>query len=110
MIASRFHNLICALRLARPTVSVGYASKNRDLMRAVGVDGYCQDIGELNAKALVAQVGSARRDAQALTARIRTGAYDYTVEVESLLTRVATDGLNLTKHEPVVLDIVSETR
>ena len=40
VIASRFHNLICALRLARPTVSVGYASKNRHLMQALGLDEY----------------------------------------------------------------------
>ena len=38
VIASRFHNLICALRLARPTVSVGYAAKNRHLMEALGLD------------------------------------------------------------------------
>ena len=40
VIASRFHNLICALRLARPTISVGYAGKNRHLMEALGLDEY----------------------------------------------------------------------
>ena len=50
VIASRFHNLICALRLARPTVSIGYAKKNRDLMRALGLAGYCQDIEDLDGK------------------------------------------------------------
>ena len=59
VIASRFHNLICALRLARPTVSVGYAEKNRHLMQALGLGDYCQDIEHLDANELVAQVRAA---------------------------------------------------
>ena len=66
VIASRFHNLICALRLGQPTVSVGYAGKSRVLMGAVGAGAYCQDIETLDAKLLVAQVAAARQDAEAL--------------------------------------------
>lgn len=95
VIASRFHNLICALRLARPTVSVGYAGKSRDLMQAVGVDGYCQDIEVLDASTLVAQIAAARRDAEALGAQIRRGTATYADEVKALLDRVARDDLGL---------------
>jgi polysaccharide pyruvyl transferase WcaK-like protein len=95
VIASRFHNLICALRLARPTVSVGYASKNRHLMQALGLDDYCQDIEHLDARQLVAQVRAAREKGETLTARIRSGTSDYAEEVESLLERVAADALSL---------------
>ena len=55
VIASRFHNLICALRLARPTVSVGYAKKNHHLMAALGLETYCQDMEHLDASWLVAR-------------------------------------------------------
>ncbi len=95
VIASRFHNLICALRLARPTVSVGYAKKNRDLMRGLGLAGYCQDIEDLDGKLLVAQIQSARRDSEVLTDRIRRGTADYAIEIDCLLERVASEALGL---------------
>jgi polysaccharide pyruvyl transferase WcaK-like protein len=95
VIASRFHNVICALRLARPTISVGYASKNRDLMEALGLDTYCQEIENLDADQLVAQVRAARGDASELEARIRCGTTDYTAEVQCLLEQVASESLGL---------------
>jgi polysaccharide pyruvyl transferase WcaK-like protein len=48
VIPSRFHNLICALRLARPTVSAGYAPKNHELMLALGLDEYSQTMEHLD--------------------------------------------------------------
>ena len=95
VIASRFHNLICALRLARPTVSVGYAEKNRHLMEALGLDDYCQDIEQLDASQLVAQVRAAHGEREVLAARIRRGTSDYAHEVEGLLERVASEALGL---------------
>jgi polysaccharide pyruvyl transferase WcaK-like protein len=95
VIASRFHNVICALRLARPTISVGYASKNRDLMEALGLDTYCQEIENLDADQLVAQVRAARGNASELEARIRCGTTDYTAEVQCLLEQVASESLGL---------------
>jgi polysaccharide pyruvyl transferase WcaK-like protein/glycosyltransferase involved in cell wall biosynthesis len=95
VIASRFHNLICALRLARPTVSIGYAGKNRHLMESLGLDKYCQEIERLDATELVAQVRAAREKSEALTAQIRSGTSNYAEEVQSLLARVATEALGL---------------
>jgi polysaccharide pyruvyl transferase WcaK-like protein len=95
VIASRFHNLICALRLGRPTVSVGYAKKNRDLMRAMALDGYCQDIEHLDARHLVDQVRAARQDKAMLAARIRHATSDYAGQVEFLLDYVTGDALGL---------------
>jgi polysaccharide pyruvyl transferase WcaK-like protein len=95
-IASRFHNLICALRLARPTISIGYASKNRHLMQAIGLDEYCQEIEDLDAGQLVAQVRAAQENAGELAARIRRGTSDYAAEVHCLLERVGTEALGLT--------------
>ncbi|MGH8825060.1 MAG: polysaccharide pyruvyl transferase family protein [Jiangellaceae bacterium] len=97
VIASRFHNLICALRLARPTVSVGYAKKNRHLMQALGLDGYCQDIEHLDADRLVAQVQAARMDQGAFAARVHDATSDYASQVESLLDRVAGEALGLAR-------------
>ncbi len=93
VIASRFHNLICALRLGQPTVSVGYAGKSRVLMRAVGAGSYCQDIETLDAKLLVAQVAAARRDADALRKTIGRTTSRYASDVRDLLDRVGREDL-----------------
>ncbi len=66
LVASRFHNLICALRLARPTVSLGYAAKSRHLMEALGLDEYSQEMEHVDAGRLVGQIRAARDDQAAL--------------------------------------------
>ena len=96
VIPSRFHNLICALRLARPTVSAGYAKKNHQLMAALDLETYSQDMEHLDASWLVAKVRAAREEADSLTAQIRRGTSEYADEVDSLLQRVAHDALGLT--------------
>jgi polysaccharide pyruvyl transferase WcaK-like protein len=95
VIASRFHNLICALRLGRPTVSVGYAAKNRYLMEVLDVERFSQEIMQLDADQLVAQVRAAREKSEAVTALIRGGTVKWAEEVECLLERVATETLCL---------------
>ena len=97
VVATRFHNLICALRLARPTVSVGYAEKNRHLMQALGLDVYCQDIEQFDADHLVAQVRAARVDKAAFATRVRDATSGYAGQVESLLDRMADEALGLAR-------------
>jgi polysaccharide pyruvyl transferase WcaK-like protein len=101
VVASRFHNLICALRLARPTVSVGYAEKNRHLMQALSLDEYCQDIEQLDADQLVAQVRAARADPEAFAARVRDTTSRYAEKVEFLLDRMAGEALGLPRARAV---------
>lgn len=97
VVASRFHNVIAALRLARPTVSVGYAVKAADLMRAAGVADAVQEIGELDADALVAQVRSARQHAGSISATIRETTRTWPGEVSELLQRLGRDDLGLAR-------------
>ncbi len=40
-IVSRYHNLVCSLMSQRPTVSLGYARKNDDLMGEFNQERYC---------------------------------------------------------------------
>lgn len=95
VVAARFHNLVCALRLGRPTVAVGYAPKARDLMRAAGVPDAVQEIGALDADALVAQVRQARAAGLAISATIRESTGAWADEVRSLLERLGRDELRL---------------
>jgi polysaccharide pyruvyl transferase WcaK-like protein len=55
VVATRFHNIVCALKLSRPTISVGYADKNDVLLADMGLGNFCQHIEELDADLLIEQ-------------------------------------------------------
>jgi polysaccharide pyruvyl transferase WcaK-like protein len=44
VVATRFHVAICALKLARPTVSLSYGFKNDAALTAAGLDGFFQRV------------------------------------------------------------------
>jgi len=56
VVASRYHNLVCALRVCRPVVSLGYAAKNAELLAEFGLAGYDQPIRDFDAGVLDQQV------------------------------------------------------
>jgi polysaccharide pyruvyl transferase WcaK-like protein len=53
VVATRFHNVIAALMMARPTVSIGYAEKNRELMDSFGLGSYCHSIERIDPERVV---------------------------------------------------------
>ncbi|HTX27455.1 MAG TPA: polysaccharide pyruvyl transferase family protein [Streptosporangiaceae bacterium] len=55
IVASRFHNVLCALKLAKPTVSVGYSAKFGALMEEVGLAEFCQSANSVDADRLIEQ-------------------------------------------------------
>jgi polysaccharide pyruvyl transferase WcaK-like protein len=55
VVATRFHNVVAALKLARPVVSIGYASKNDALLADMGLTGFCQHIEDLDIDRLISQ-------------------------------------------------------
>src|SRR6185437_14253849 len=55
IVATRYHNLICALGLAKPTISLSYAAKHDTLMSAMGLSEFCQPAGSLDVDRLIAQ-------------------------------------------------------
>lgn len=55
VVATRYHNVICALMLAKPTISIGYGEKNAVLMADTGLADYCQSIGSLDIDRLIEQ-------------------------------------------------------
>ncbi|HEX6445338.1 MAG TPA: polysaccharide pyruvyl transferase family protein [Streptosporangiales bacterium] len=74
VIATRYHNVLCALKLAKPTLSIGYARKNDVLMSSMGLDGgFCQSAREIDFELLVRQFAAleARRDELVETMRRR---------------------------------------
>ena len=64
VVASRFHNIVCALKLCKPSVSIGYAEKNRLLMAEMGIGEFCQRIEGLDFEMLVEQFTELMADAR----------------------------------------------
>jgi polysaccharide pyruvyl transferase WcaK-like protein len=56
VVASRFHNIVCSLKLSRPTISIGYAKKNDVLMTRMGMGEFCQSIEGLDVDRLKRQL------------------------------------------------------
>jgi polysaccharide pyruvyl transferase WcaK-like protein len=55
IIATRFHNVLCSLKIGKPTISIGYAKKNDVLMEAMGLGEFCQHIEYLDIELLKRQ-------------------------------------------------------
>ncbi len=54
-VATRFHNVICALKMGKPTISIGYAPKNEVLLAEMGLADFCQHIDQLDVELLKSQ-------------------------------------------------------
>lgn len=54
-VATRFHNVICALKMGKPTISIGYAPKNDALLAEMGLADFCQHIDQLDVELLKTQ-------------------------------------------------------
>jgi polysaccharide pyruvyl transferase WcaK-like protein len=52
VVATRYHNIVCALMLEKPVISLGYAKKNEVLLKGVKLDKYCQHIERIDIETL----------------------------------------------------------
>jgi polysaccharide pyruvyl transferase WcaK-like protein len=73
VIATRYHNVICALMLAKPTISIGYGEKNAELMAGTGLAEYCQSVNSLDVKRLIEQFTDLESHAAQLQRTIAEG-------------------------------------
>ena len=82
VVATRFHNVLLALLLQRPVLSVGYTDKNDALMEEMGLGAYCQDIESLDAQALIRQFNALTAMPVPPTAAIRRKVEQYRSRLE----------------------------
>lgn len=71
VVATRYHNVVCALKLCKPLISIGYAAKNSALMADVGLSEYCQLINSLDVSRLIEQFIRLQRDSAELRPRLK---------------------------------------
>ena len=55
VVATRYHNVMCALKLSKPTMSIGYAAKHDVLMADMGLSEFCQSARSLDVGRLIEQ-------------------------------------------------------
>src|SRR5262249_7914522 len=58
VVASRFHNVVCALMLGRPVLSLGYHDKNDALLAEMGLNAFCQHIEHFSVDELIREFQS----------------------------------------------------
>jgi polysaccharide pyruvyl transferase WcaK-like protein len=55
VVATRYHNIVCALKMAKPTISLGYAKKNDVLMTQAGLGAFCHHVETFEVDQLIEQ-------------------------------------------------------
>jgi polysaccharide pyruvyl transferase WcaK-like protein len=70
VVASRFHNVLCALMLERPVISLSYHEKNDFLMKEMGLAHYCQHIEHFTNERLIEQFRSCIHETEQIVCRI----------------------------------------
>ncbi|MFM9630641.1 polysaccharide pyruvyl transferase family protein [Streptomyces galilaeus] len=58
VVATRYHNLVCALKAGTPTLALSYAAKSSALMESMGLGAYCHPAREVDADRLLEQFRS----------------------------------------------------
>lgn len=68
VVGSRYHNVLCALKLSKPTLSIGYAAKHDVLMRDMGLSGFCEPAHSVQLDRLIEKFETLERDRDTLVA------------------------------------------
>jgi polysaccharide pyruvyl transferase WcaK-like protein len=82
VVASRFHNVLFALLLGKPVVSISYNEKNDALMNEMGLARYCQRIDDLDLDRLIDQFEDLQQNAARLRPAIAAKAAAYREQLE----------------------------
>lgn len=72
IVATRFHNLVAALKLAKPTIAIGYSAKHRDLMADAGLAEFSHPVDAFDLGVLVEQLHDMERRADPLRRSLRS--------------------------------------
>ena len=84
VVATRFHNLIFALALSRPVISIGYAAKFEALMHEMQLDDYCQRVETLDVERLKRQVSQLAANHTVAARIVAAKAAEYRERLERL--------------------------
>ncbi len=66
VVATRYHNIVCALKTGTPTLALSYSAKSDAVMAEMGLGAYCHPVREADADRLLAQFRELERDSARL--------------------------------------------
>ena len=81
VVAIRFHNVLGALKLRKPTIAIGYSAKHTALMTDMGVAEFCLSVHTLDARLLIGQF----KELESRSAELRKTLDDRNIRNENLL-------------------------
>lgn len=90
VVATRFHNIICALKLGKPTVSLGYADKNEHLMTEFGLGDFSQPVEAFDVDLLLRQIEEVRTRQRSVRALMEDTGDRYRTELDQHLEHLST--------------------
>src|SRR5690606_30383642 len=76
-VGTRFHNIVCALKLHRPAISLGYARKNEALLSDISLDGFSQHVESFDPELLRRQFQDALSRREELSQQIASSTERY---------------------------------
>lgn len=82
VVATRYHNVVCALMMGRPTISLGYARKNDELLTRAGLGAYCHDVETFEPPLLKRQVDAMIEQRDLLQPQIRSVVEQFRLELD----------------------------
>lgn len=91
VVSPRFHNILLALMLNKPVISLSYHEKNTSLVRGVGLERYWQQIDHLDVDRLVEQLVDLGKNASSLTPYIKQRAECYRESLDEQYTFIFND-------------------
>jgi polysaccharide pyruvyl transferase WcaK-like protein len=83
VLASRFHNVLLALLLGKPVVSLSYNEKNDALMEEMGLEAFSGRLDDFNVERVLAQLATLQNEAPRLLPAVARKAAHYRLELET---------------------------
>jgi polysaccharide pyruvyl transferase WcaK-like protein len=77
VVGTRFHNVLLALLLNKPSIAISFHHKCSSLMSEMGLSEYCQDIKQFNSDKLIEQFCNLEKNAAALKQTISEKVSDH---------------------------------
>ena len=88
VVSSRFHNVLLGLMLGKPAIAVSYHEKFQPLMSGLGLEGFCQDIEQIDVDELVKKVVKLMEVAPGVKSKIALKTENYRAALDEQYVRI----------------------
>ena len=91
VVATRFHNVLLALLLAKPTIAISFHHKSVSLMTAMGQSEYLHDMGDAAVRHLIDRFETLANNEATVTAALRRRTEEYRDALDDQYQRIFAD-------------------